>query len=142
MGGQVHLIRKDVGRQRRPRVPAIAQTKAQIRCHQNDPYVLWLLLDKAPCHIAAGSLAVAAALNMRLLWLPRQCSELKAMDHLWRQLKDDLAANRQRPTIDALAEQAEAWVLALTDQQALRKAGLLSKNCWLKNVRTDFCTPT
>jgi hypothetical protein len=41
-----------------------------------------------------------------------------------------------------LAEQAEAWVLALTNQQALRKAGLLSKNCWLKNVRTNFCPRT
>jgi transposase len=103
---------------------------------------LWLLLDKAPCHVAAGSLALAADLDMTLLWLPRQCSELNGMDHLWRHLKADLAANRQRPTIDALAEQAEAWVLALSDQQALRKAGLLSKNCWLKNVRTNFCSRT
>jgi transposase len=103
---------------------------------------LWLLLDKAPCHVAAGSLALAADLNTRLLWLPRQCSELNAMDHLWRHLKADLAANRQRPTIDALAEQAEAWLLALSDQQALRKSGLLSKNCWLKNVRTNFCSRT
>jgi hypothetical protein len=64
------------------------------------------------------------------------------MDHLWRHLKADLAANRQRPNIDALAEQAEAWVLALSNQQALRKAGLLSKNCWLKHVRTNFCPRT
>jgi transposase len=103
---------------------------------------LWLLLDKAPCHVAAGSLTLAAELNMQLLWLPRQCSELNAMDHLWRHLKEDLAANRQRPTIDALAEQAEAWILALSDEQALRKSGLLSKNCWLKNVRTNFCSRT
>jgi hypothetical protein len=89
-----------------------------------------------------GSAALAAELNIRLLWLPRQCSELKAMDHLWRHLKTDLAANRQRLNIDMLAEQAEAWTLALSDQQALRKAGLLSKNCWLKNVRTNFCSRT
>jgi transposase len=99
---------------------------------------LWLLLDKATCHVAAGSLALAAELNVRLLWLPRQCSELNAMDHLWRHLKGDLAANRQRSTVDALAEQAEAWMLALSDKQTLEKAGLLSKNCWLKNVRTNF----
>ena len=103
---------------------------------------LWLLLDKAPCHVAAGSLALAAELNITFFWLPRQCSELNAMDHLWRHLKGDLAANRQRPTIDALAEQAETWILALSDQEALRKAGLLSKNCWLKNVRTNFCPRT
>ena len=103
---------------------------------------LWLLLDKASCHVAAGSLALAAELGMTLLWLPRQCSELYAMDHLWRHLKADLAANRQRPTMDALAEQAEAWVLALSPQQTLRKAGLLSKNCRLKHVRTNFCPRT
>ena len=77
-----------------------------------------------------------------LLWLPRQCSELNAMDHLWRPLERDLAANRQRPDLDALAARAEAWVLALSAQDTLRKAGLLSKNCWLKNVRTNFCSPT
>ena len=85
---------------------------------------LWLLLDKAPCHVAARSVALAAQLNITFLWLPRQCSELNAMDHLWRHLKTDLAANRQRPHIDALAEQAETWVLALSPQQTLRKAGL------------------
>jgi hypothetical protein len=64
------------------------------------------------------------------------------MDHLWRHLKEDLAANRQRPNIDALAEQAENWILALSPQQTLCKAGLLSENCWLKNVRTKFLPPT
>ena len=103
---------------------------------------IWLLLDKATCHTAAGTLALAARLDITLLWLPRQCSELNAMDHLWRQLKDDLAANRQRADIDSLAAQAEAWILGLSVQQTLRKAGLLSKNCWLKNVRTNFCPPT
>ena len=103
---------------------------------------IWLLLDRATCHTAAGSLALAARLDITLLWLPRQCSELNAMDHLWRQLKKDLAANRQRADIDSLATQAEAWLLALSAQATLRKAGLLSKNCWLKTVRTNFCPPT
>jgi hypothetical protein len=40
--------------------------------------------------------------------------------------------------MEALAEQAETWTLALSPQQTLRKAGLFSKNCWLKNVRTNF----
>lgn len=106
--------------------------------HYRSGQPLWLLLDKAPCHVAAGSVALAAQLNITFLWLPRQCSELNGMDHLWRHLKGDLAANRQRPTIDALAEQAENWILALSPQQTLSKAGLLSKNCWLKNVRTKF----
>jgi hypothetical protein len=29
------------------------------------------------------------------VWLPKQCSELNAMDQLWKELKGDLAANRQ-----------------------------------------------
>ena len=103
---------------------------------------IWLLLDKAPGHTAASSLALAARLDITLLWLPRQCSELNAMDHLWRHLKRDLAANRQRPDIDALAAQAEAWVLNLSAHETLRKSGLLSKDCWLKNVRTNFWLPT
>ena len=110
--------------------------------HYRSGQPIWLLLDLAPCHVAAGSLALAAELNITLLWLPRQCSELNAMDHLWRHLKADLAANRQRPNIEALAEQAETWILALSPQQTLRKAGLFSKNCWLKNVRTNFLPRT
>jgi hypothetical protein len=91
--------------------------------------------------VAAGKLALAAELDITLLRLPRQCSELNAMDHLRRHLKDDLPANRQRPNIDASAEQVENWTLALSPQQTLRKAGLLPKNCWIENVRTDFCPP-
>ena len=130
---------------RRPR-PCAADFQAFLRCLREEHYragqPIWLLLDKATCHTAAASLALAARLNITLLWLPRQCSELNAMDHLWRHLKRDLAANRQRPDIDALAAQAEAWVLNLSTQQTLRKAGLLSKDCWLKTVRTNFCPPT
>jgi transposase len=114
----------------------------ELRRHYRAGQPLWLLLDKAPCHVAAGSLALAAELNITFLWLPRQCSELNAMDHLWRHLKNDLAANRQRPHIEALAQQAETWTLALSPQETLRKAGLLSKDCWLKNVRTNFCLGT
>lgn len=120
--------------------------QAFLRCLRQRHYragaPIWLLLDKATCHTAAASLALAARLDITLLWLPRQCSELNAMDHLWRHLKADLAANRQRADIDSLAAQAEAWVFGLSAQDALRKAGLLSKNCWLKNVRTNFCPPT
>jgi DDE superfamily endonuclease len=106
--------------------------------HYRGGQPLWLLVDKAPCHVAASSLALAAELDVTLLWLPRQCSELNPMDHLWRHLKEDLAANRQRPNLEALAQQAQTWILALTPEQTLRKAGLLSKNCWLKRVRTNF----
>jgi hypothetical protein len=52
-----------------------------------------------------------------------------------RVLKNDLAANRQFVSIHEQARCAESWVRALRPVQTLRKAGLLSKDCWLKEVR-------
>lgn len=103
---------------------------------------LWILLDMAPCHRAVRSQALAARLGIRLLWLPKQCSELNGMDHLWRELKRLRAANRQYRTVDAEVDAAEAWVLGLTRTQALRKAGMLTKKFWLRHFRQDFCRPT
>lgn len=48
---------------------------------------IWLLLDEAPSHIAPRSPALAGQLNIELVWLPKQCSELNAMDQLWREMK-------------------------------------------------------
>lgn len=93
---------------------------------------LWLLLDQAPCHEAQDSKHLASRLGIQLLPLPRQCSELNGMDHLWRELKRLIAANRQFATADELADIAQEWVLGLTNRQALRKAGLLSADCWLR----------
>jgi len=42
-----------------------------------------LLLDEDPSHLAQPSLALAAALGMRLLWLPKRSPALNGMDHLW-----------------------------------------------------------
>ena len=64
------------------------------------------------------------------------------MDHLWRGLKNDLAANRQFNSIDEQSRHAEHWVRALTPQQTLRKAGILSKSCWLNDVRKLLWPPT
>jgi transposase len=103
---------------------------------------IWLLLDEAPCHTAEKSLALAAHLKIELLWLPKQCSELNAMDHLWKELKRWMAANRQFRTIDEGAQYAEHWVLGLSTQEARRKTGILSKNYWLKDFSKNFCRPT
>jgi hypothetical protein len=94
---------------------------------------LYLLLDKAGCHTAAKSQALAARLDIHLLWLPKQWSELNAMDHLWRALKQYISANRQYPSVDAQAQDAEDWALSLSSQQALRKAGVLSRRFWLRS---------
>jgi hypothetical protein len=53
-----------------------------------------------------------------------------------------LAANRQFASVDELAHHAEAWVRSLTPAQTLRKAGLLSKNSWLKKLRKTLWPST
>ena len=96
---------------------------------------IWLVMDEASCHTAKASRQLAAQLDITPIWLPKQCSELNSMDHLWRELKGKIAANRQFADIDQAANHAEKWVLGLTKAHALCKAGILSKNFWLK----DFC---
>ena len=103
---------------------------------------LWLLLDRHGSHCSPSSLRLAAQLGIRLLWLPRQHPKLHPVDHLWRGLKNTLAANRQFATVDELASYAERWVRTLTPAQTLRKAGLLSPNCWLKSLRKTLWLPT
>ena len=92
-----------------------------------------VLLDEAPSHRAAKSQDLAAALGIELLWLPKQCAELNVMDQLWRELKGHISANYQYPTIAEPAATAEQWIRSLTPTEALRKAGIRSKNFWLKS---------
>jgi transposase len=94
---------------------------------------VWMLLDEAPCHVAAKSQALAAALDIHMVWLPKQCSELNSMDQLWKELKGKVSANHQFSSVEEHAEYAEIWLLSLTDKEALRKAGALSKNFWLRS---------
>jgi hypothetical protein len=103
---------------------------------------LWLLLDGASAHTATATQRLAAALGIVLLWLPKQHPELNPMDQLWRELKRLIAANRQADSMDALADQAATWVLALTPAEARRKSGMASDRFWLKQVRHDFWPPT
>jgi hypothetical protein len=60
------------------------------------------------------------------------------MDQLFKDLKRLIAANHQFGTIDAEADYAEHWILALTVRQALRKASVLSDNFWLKDFLKSF----
>ena len=92
-----------------------------------------LLLDEAPGHRAAKSQRLAADLDIALFWLPKQCAELNAMDQLWRELKGQISANYQYPTIEEHAAAAEQWIRSLTPTEALRKAGIRSKHFWLKS---------
>src|SRR5215210_113268 len=84
---------------------------------------VWMLLDEAKCHIAGKSQALAAALDIHFVWLPKQCSELNAMDQLWKGLKGNISANYQFSSIEEHATHAEQWLLSLTNKEALRKGG-------------------
>jgi hypothetical protein len=95
---------------------------------------IWWLVDAGPAHVAAASQHLAACLDIVVLWLPRQCAELNAMDQLWKHLKSVIAANRQFPTVEHLARYAERWVRGLSNAQARRKAGMLSTHYWLKHL--------
>ena len=53
------------------------------------------------------------------------------MDRLWRWGKDKICANRQHPDIDAQASMFVEYLLSLSPQEALRKAGMLSGRFWL-----------
>lgn len=93
---------------------------------------IWLILDKHGSHYAPRSQALAGQLNIELLFLPRQSPELNPMDHLWKEAKRLCSANRQYASIDEHAQHVEDWLMSLTPSQALRKAGILSKNFWLR----------
>ena len=114
----------------------------EIRRRYRRAGTIWLLIDRASAHTGHRTQALATALGIRMLWLPKQAPELNAMDQLWRELKRLIAANRQAESIDTLAANAAAWVLGLTPQQARRKAGISSKRFWLRKLLQNFWLPT
>lgn len=95
--------------------------------------LIGLILDRAVCHTAPKSQALAGALDIVLIWLPKQWSELNGMDQLWRELKADISANLQFQNIEEHVDLAEQWVRSLSKTEALREAGILSENFWLKS---------
>jgi hypothetical protein len=93
-----------------------------------------LLVDEALGHTAILSQVLAAQLDIVLICLPKQCSELNAMDQLWKELKSDLAANGQFKNIDEAVDYAEQWILRPANNQPLQKAGIFSKSYWLRHL--------
>ena len=93
-----------------------------------------LFLDKHPAHRAKASRQLAYALGMELRWLPTACSELNPVDHLWRPVKQDVAANEGTPQLDATVTRAWVYLETMSPRERLRKAGVLSDSFWLKDV--------
>jgi hypothetical protein len=101
--------------------------------HSYPGQAIWLLVDAAPCPLAPKSQGLAETLKIVLVWLPKQCSALNAMGHLWRALKAKSSANSQVKSIDEHADLAEDWIRSLSSHETLLKAGVLSKNFWLQS---------
>lgn len=90
-----------------------------------------LFEDRGSPHTAEDSLDLAAALGIEIRLLPRATPKLNAMDHLWRHVKGRALADRPTRSIDESADAACRYILEMTPQERLRKAGVLSGNFWL-----------
>jgi transposase len=90
-----------------------------------------LFEDRGSPHTAEESVALARELGLEIRWLPRATPELNAMDQLWRRTKGEALASRPTQSIDASADGACNYILGLSPQERLRKAGVLSGNFWL-----------
>jgi hypothetical protein len=90
-----------------------------------------LFEDRASQHTAPESRVWAAELGIEVRLLPVATPELNAMDHLWRHTKREALADRETVTIDGSALDACRYILDLSPQERLRKAGVLSGNFWL-----------
>lgn len=100
-----------------------------------------LVLDGDRSHDARASQALAERLGIRLLWLPKRAPELNPMDTLWGQGKDAICANKQFTSIDAQVASFLDYVSNLSNADALRTSGVLSKHFWLRSVlEKNFCS--
>jgi transposase len=94
-----------------------------------------LLLDENSCHTAQGSLRLAHALGIQLVWLPKRSPHLNPVEHLWRDAKGVRCANYQDACLDHQVGGFIDYLQNLSATQRLRKAGVLSKKFWLRCVR-------
>ena len=101
-----------------------------------------LLLDGASSHTADDSQALAAQLDIMLIWLPPKCPQLNPVDRLWKCAKQKVCANRQYRTIAEQEDHFIAYLQSLSAHEALRKSGLLAKNFWLFRGRVHTVHPS
>jgi transposase len=90
-----------------------------------------LFEDRGSPHTADDSLELASALAITLRFLPIATPELNAMDQLWRRVKGRTVASRATQSIDASADAACQYILALRPHERLQQAGVWSGNFWL-----------
>ncbi len=90
-----------------------------------------VLEDRASPHTAEDSQDCAARLGIQLRFLPRATPELNAMDQLWRHSKAPALADCPTASIDASAFALCDYIIDLSPDERLRKAGVLSGHFWL-----------
>ena len=90
-----------------------------------------LFEDRATQHTCPGSQCMASLCAIEVRLLPRATPELNAMDHLWRHSKGTVLADRPTEHIDRSAQAACDYILGLSPEERLRKAGVLSGDFWL-----------
>ena len=101
-----------------------------------------MILDSHKSHHAHASQLLAARLGIRLLWLPKRAPELNPMDTLWGQGKDAICANKQFTSIDDQVTVFIDHLNGLSDHEALKTSGVLSRQFWLRRVvEKNFCSP-
>lgn len=103
----------------------------RVRAHYKRRPV-FMLLDSGSLHTSAISKKTARLHNIELITLPRQCSELNVVDHLWRSVKSDVSSNYQYESVAAHAQAAFDYVEQMTPLERLRRAGVLAPDFWLK----------
>jgi transposase len=91
-----------------------------------------LLLDEDSSHTAQDSQDTADDLEIELVWLPKRSPHLNPMDHLWRHGKEVLSANHQYASIEEQVGRFIEYLDDLSAYDALTKAGIFSKDFWLK----------
>ena len=90
-----------------------------------------LFEDRGSPHTADDSRALARELRLEVRFLPKATPELNAMDQLWRHVKRQVLGSRPTQTIDQSADDACQFILGMSADERLRKAGVLSGNFWL-----------
>jgi hypothetical protein len=101
-----------------------------IRAHGRGWHVV-LFEHRGSPRTAEESRELARDLALELRFLPTASLELKAIDQLWRRVKDYTVANRATQTIEQSVDHVCQYILALRPHERLRQAGIFSGNFWL-----------
>jgi transposase len=102
----------------------------QIRAKWRGWHII-LFEDRGSPHTAEESVELAKSLNIELRFLPRATPELNAMDHLWKFVKKETLASRSTLSINQSALCACSYLIDMSPEERLQKAGVYSGHFWL-----------